>query len=581
MNSIAPEQGLRILEQLIAQHQTQIGILPFDWSVFKQQLSSGKQLPLLEKLLTETNQTEEAEEVSAQRYELLQKLKEATVSEREKLLIAYLQEKAANVMGLSSSNLDIEQSLQDLGFDSLMAVDLTSIIRKELQVELPVRAFIEEPSIANLATLLIEQLGPGSAKTDVVVNVLDLNKERVLDPAIYPAISSDNSDNLNVKLNSEPNSIFLTGATGFLGAFLIQELLDQTKADIYCLVRSANLESAKIRLQNNLQDYELWNPDYSSRIIPVLGDLSQPLLGLSSEEFDNLSGVIDTIYHNGALLNYVYPYSKFKAINVLGTQEVLRLACKTKVKPVHHISSVAVLESEAYYGKRVTESDPVDCSEGIYLGYSQSKWVSEKLVQIAGERGLPITIHRPPLVSGHSKTGLWNTDGFLCRMIQGCVQMGCIMTDLDLMLDLSPVDYNSRAIVYLSQQKNSLGKTFHLQNPYLLHWSQLVDFICSMGYPMEQVSYEEWQIRLSNSRGNPLYPLLPFFSHKWSDEQLTYIELNQQDKRPQIGCDDTLAALSGTSISCPPLDQKLLEIYFKYFIRSGFLEAPKVMHSVK
>jgi thioester reductase-like protein len=289
-----------------------------------------------------------------------------------------------------------------------------------------------------------------------------------------------------------------------------------------------------------------------------------------------MANQIDAIYHNGALLNYVYPYSKFKPINVLGTEEVLRLACTTKVKPVHHISSVAVFESSAYYGKLVTESDDIDRSEGIYLGYSQSKWVSERLVKIAGDRGLPITIHRPPLVSGHSQTGLWNTDGFLCRMIKGCIHLGSIMTDLDLMLDLSPVDYNSRAIVYLSRQKESLGKVFHLQNPHLLHWSDLVDFICSMGYPMERVSYEEWQVRLSKARENPLYPLVPFFSHKWSDDQLTYIELNEQGRRPLISCEETLTALAETSIVCPPLDSKLLGTYFSYFIRSAFLEAPKV-----
>jgi len=92
-------------------------------------------------------------------------------------------------------------------------------------------------------------------------------------------------------------------------------------------------------------------------------------------------------------------------------------------------------------------------------------------------------------------------------MIKGCIQMGSIMADLDLMLDLSPVDYNSRAIVYLSKQKK-LGKAFHLQNPYLLHWSKLVDFICSMGYPMEH--FEDWQVQ-SNARENPyiLFAFLP------------------------------------------------------------------------
>lgn len=149
------------------------------------------------------------------------------------------------------------------------------------------------------------------------------------------------------------------------------------------------------------------------------------------------------------------------------------------------------------------------------------------------------------------------------------------MVDLDITLDLSPVDYNSRAIVYLSRQKESLGKVFHLQNPFPLHWGKLVDFICSLGYPINKISYEDWQAKLSNQRENPLYPLLPFFIRRWSEKQLTYLELNQQAIRPQINCQETLTALANTSIVCPPLDKKLLNTYFSYFIRNGFLDSPQ------
>ncbi|MBD3884960.1 thioester reductase domain-containing protein [Phormidium tenue FACHB-886] len=572
MQTIAPKQGLQVLGQALGQ-AGQLGVLPIEWGTFKQQFSSGKQPPFLIDLLQEaTLPTGSEAPQSTEQREFQQRLRQASTGERQTLLIAYLQEKVAKVLGLSTAHLDPEQPLHELGLDSLMAVELSSLIKTELQVELPIRALVEDPSIASIASHLVNELASGTAEANssvnTTVNLLDLDAEASLDPAIHPA-------NATLPAIAEPVSILLTGATGFLGAFLLQELLEQTQADIYCLVRSADLESGKVRLQKNLESYDLWDPRFSSRIIPVLGDLGQPQLGLSAEQFEQMAHQIDTIYHNGALLNYVYPYSRFKPINVLGTQEVLRLACHAKVKPVHHISSVAVFESSAYYGKHVTELDPVDRSEDIYLGYSQSKWVSEKLVQIAGQRGLPITIHRPPLVSGHSQTGLWNTDGFLCRMIQGCIQMGSIMADLDLMLDLSPVDYNSRAIVYLSRQKESFGKAFHLQNPNLLHWRDLVEFICALGYPMQQVSYEAWQEQLSHSRDNPLYPLLPFFRHKWSDDQLTYIELNEQAKRPQIGYELTQRALAGTSIECPALDSKLLATYFSYFIRSGFLEAPK------
>jgi len=84
--------------------------------------------------------------------------------------------------------------------------------------------------------------------------------------------------------------------------------MNSQSKDIYCLVRSPNAEAGKIRLQKNLESYHLWNKHFSSRIIPVLGDLSQPQLGLSSEQFQRMASQIDSIYHNGALLNYIYPY---------------------------------------------------------------------------------------------------------------------------------------------------------------------------------------------------------------------------------------------------------------------------------
>ncbi|MEP1079780.1 thioester reductase domain-containing protein [Leptolyngbya sp. PL-A3] len=563
IQAIAIPQGLQILAQVLGGDRPQLGVLPFDWAVFKRQWA-GQEPPLLRSLLGSVDTAA----IAPTNHEFLQRLQTAQPAERQPLLLSYLQQQAAHVLRLPVAEIDPGRSLHEMGLDSLMAVELTTLIRSELQVELPIRALMEDPSLDTLVALITEQLTPGSPTVLVREERLDLSREVVLDPAICP-------EGAAIAAFDEPESIFLTGASGFLGAFLLQELLDQTQADLFCLVRATDAESATLRLQNNLKTYGLWQEVYGSRIVPILGDLAEPQLGIANAQFEQLAGRIDAIYHNGALLNYVYPYAKFKPINVLGTQEVLRLACQTKVKPVHHISSVAVMESSAYYNQRVTEDDPVDHCEDIYLGYSQSKWVSEKLVQIAGQRGLPITIHRPPLVSGHSQTGVWNTDGFLCRMMKGCIQMGSIMSDLDLLLDLSPVDYNSRAIVYLSQQKASLGKAFHLQNPHLLHWNELIEFMCSLGYPMQRVSFEAWQEQLSHERNNPLYPLLPFFRHQWHNK-LTYIELNEQGYRPLIACEATLAALSGSGIVCPRLDASLLSAYFSYFIGSGFLTAPKV-----
>jgi thioester reductase-like protein len=354
---------------------------------------------------------------------------------------------------------------------------------------------------------------------------------------------------------------------------MIKELLEVSDATLYCLVRASNLEEGKSKLENNLQQYGIWQDHYSGRIIPIIGDLAQPHLGISAEQFENLAANIDTIYHSAALLNYVYPYSALKTANVLGTQEVLRLACQTKVKPLHYVSSVAVFESTAYAGKLVKEDDDFHDWEGIFLGYSQTKWVAEKLVKIAGSRGLPITIHRPPLISGDSQTGICNTHDFINLMIKGCLQMGSF-PDVDYMLDMSPVDYVSKSVVYLSRQETSVGKAFHLQHPQPASLKSLVDWVRSFGFSLKMIPYEEWQAELINnvtSQDNPLYTLRPFLLERWSDEQITIPDLYLQARRPIISCEQTLEALKGSSIVCPPIDSQLLMTYTSYLVQTGFL----------
>ncbi|BAY75452.1 polyketide synthase thioester reductase subunit HglB [Nostoc linckia NIES-25] len=488
---------------------------------------------------------------------------------------SFLVSNLAELLGVETSEIDIEEHLENYGLDSAQAMILVGKLEKLLGFQPSPLLLWHYPNIASLSQRLAEEVQEDSAIQDTksassnvntTPSVLDLGAEAVLDPTINPGAAA----NLPI---GEPKNIFLTGGTGFLGAFVIRELLQETKADIYCLVRADNAEAGKTKLQNNLQQYAIWQEEYNSRIIPVVGDLSLPLLGLGLEQFQILAAKIDSIYHSGALLNYVYPYSALKAANVLGTQEVLRLACQIKVKPVHYVSSVAVFESPVYAGKVVKEQDEFNHWEGIYLGYSQTKWVAEKLVKIARDRGLPVTIYRPPLISGDSKTGICNTHDFINLMAKGCLQMGSF-PDVEYMMDMSPVDYVSKAIVYLSRQKESIGKAFHLQHPQPAPLKVLVDWIRSFGYSVEMIPYEKWQSELINnvsSVDNPLYTLRPFLLERWSDEQLTIPDLYLQARRPHISCQDTLHALAGSSIACPTIDSQLFMTYTAYLIQSGFL----------
>jgi thioester reductase-like protein len=468
----------------------------------------------------------------------------------------------AEQLEIEPEAIDRCEPIENYGLDSAQAMIVVSRAEKQFGWEISPMLLWHYPTIQALS----ERLAKEDQTQSQSIPEVNLAAEVVLDPAIYPQGT--------FKFTHQPKRIFLTGATGFLGVYLLQELLEQTNADIYCLVRAFDRTSATERLKSNLERYSLWNKAIASRIIPVVGDLSKPMLGLDADLFESLALIIDTIYHSAATLNYVYPYSTMKAANVLGTQEVLRLACLGKTKPVHYVSSVAVFETAAYAGKVVREQDSFDHWQGICLGYSQTKWVAEKLVKIAGERGLPISIYRPPLIAGNSKTGFSNTDDFICLMLKGCIQMGSF-PDLDYLLDMSPVDYVSQSIVYLSQQPETSGKAFNLQHPQPIQLNKIVKLLRFVGYKLNTIPYQQWQADLKNTiqPNNPLFTLQPFLLEKRSPSQLTIIELYLQQNRPaKISCQETLAALKGSGISCPPIDHKLLIKYFHRFLDSGFLE---------
>jgi thioester reductase-like protein len=469
----------------------------------------------------------------------------------------------ANVLG--HTRVGIHDDFFAIGGHSLLAARAVVLANAAFNRDIPLRVLYDAPTVAAFA----RALNRGAAQPESITPE-NLTTEIVLEQSITPPAMARGPR------EQPPKAIFLTGATGFLGAFLLHELLAQTKATIYCLIRATDTQEAGRRIQRTLEDYRIWRNEWRHRLVPVAGDLRYAQFGLSTPMFQHLASTIDVIYHAGAQVHYLYPYYALKAANVLGSVEVLRLASQERVKPVHYVSTIAVAAmTTSGLWKRENDNLPMAMPP---MGYAQSKWVAEGIMRLAQARGVPIAIYRPGRVGSHSQTGTANRDDFFVRLLTGCIQLG-LAPDIPMVENLIPVDYAAQAIVRLSQQPTFENETCHLLNPQSITWQWVAGVMQDLGYPFHLVPYHEWrdalmQVARSNS-SHVLHGLLMLMPQDQAAASWIDPWANQQ-----FELRDTVAGFAGSAIRCPPVDAALLERMLADSLRRGLFAVSAPLSNV-
>nr|VFK07402.1 MAG: amino acid adenylation domain-containing protein/thioester reductase domain-containing protein [Candidatus Kentron sp. LPFa]VFK24237.1 MAG: amino acid adenylation domain-containing protein/thioester reductase domain-containing protein [Candidatus Kentron sp. LPFa] len=446
---------------------------------------------------------------------------------------------------LGVEKVGLHDSFFDLGGHSLLAIELISQVKEHFGVDVPMRVLFEGPTVSGVLK------GMGLARTETEKKGLDLDREARLEDDIRPQ-----SETLPASQVENPQHVLVTGATGFLGIYLVGELLRRTRAIIWCFVRGEDQQEAEKRFEAALVEHDQAMDGWRQRIKVARGDLKQERLGLTEKRFQELIDKIDVIYHNGAEVNHVYPYQELRKANVEGTKEILRIACAGRKKPVHYVSTLGVFAGTA----QAIREDSELVSEGLAdSGYVQSKWVGEKLIWEAGNRGLPVAVYRPDRIGGHSKTGKWNDKDILYQMVIGSIGWG-ISPDWDYVENVAPVDYCAKALVWLSLREETLGCAYHLANSESVSSRELTNHVRANGFSVRQLPYKEWREAIEHGDKEILEY---FLDHVVGDGDSPF-----KGETQKLECSQTIQALSGSGIQCPPITAELIGRYLKSMQRT-------------
>jgi thioester reductase-like protein len=385
-------------------------------------------------------------------------------------------------VALAEPELPADADFLAAGGDSLRAVSLVAALRTSLGVDVGVQDLLEHPTAAAMTGFVGRQQAAPAVPADERA-AMDADALAPLPGPLAPA-------------RTEPvRTVLLTGATGFVGAQLAYQLLTRTDATVVCLARAAGDAQARHRVVRALRERGLWRPGWGHRLVGLAGALDRPGLGLRPSTWDELAVEVDAVLHAGALVNFLYDYRAHRGANVLGTAELLRLAQQGRPVPLHHVSTLGVLDREAaLHDAPMAEDVDPERVRPPETGYSRSKWVAERLLARARAAGGTVTVLRLGEVMP-AAAGPANPRALTHLLLTAFARLRAC-PDVPLRSDYTPVDWAARVSVAALLDRTAAGRDLHVLHPESVCLTRVLP---RAGVALERVEPDEFRRLVANA----------------------------------------------------------------------------------
>ncbi|EGG14543.1 putative fatty acid synthase [Cavenderia fasciculata] len=481
----------------------------------------------------------------------------------------------SELLSIHPSKLNMDTRLKDYGIDSLLTVQLKNWLDQEFTKNLFTHLQLSSNSINSIiqkinakstttTTTTTSSSSNASSSKDILKKIEVKNtttnsigkpiefwqKEAKLDSSLTPSSNLKKCKSYNN--GAEKINVLLTGASGYLGIYLLYSYLVSDSVDkIYCIIRSQPDETRALQfLANKLQSLHLVvdSSVFDSRVVALVGDLSHKSLGLGEDRFAQLANQVDLIVSNGANVNFLETYDEIQVTNVNCTKELIRLSILGDYqKRIVHISSISVFFNDKRDSTITEHSFPSFDHLNEMNGYIQSKVITEYLVRDAARRGIPASIMRVGPIFADSRTGIDNDNDILSTVVKAIFELGAYpsfnLARGEGSLNTSPIDWVSLATAKLSLHEpywssSSSSSSSDLQEPNIFHiinqdsssvdgkMNSLLDIchVINTKYPLQEINdYVQWRNLLFSTKNLAACNKIKLFFHDTTTFPLFHI----------------------------------------------------------